>query len=63
MPRGLCTQGGDMDIKLSNFHPAAFRQVSAQQGWAGRAGVQRKVNTPLVPSCQADTFPWEAYGR
>lgn len=37
---------------LLNFHPAAFRQVPAQQGWAGRAGVQGKVSSPLVPSCR-----------
>lgn len=54
MPRGLHTQGGDMDVPSHRvvFYPAAFRQVPAQRGWAGRAGVQGKVSSPLVPSCR-----------
>lgn len=56
MPTGLCTQGGDMDVQLSNFHPAALGGYQPSKD-----GLQRKVGTPLVPGCSRQV-PWAAYG-
>lgn len=35
---GLCTQGGDVDGRLSHFHPAAFGRGCCGEGWGAGEG-------------------------